>query len=343
MARPSDREPSRRSVIRLLGGVAGAGVWPLNFAGCDMQGGPVSVGSFYVPTPDAPLTPASQFYINTNYYTPRVPSRWELHVQGLVDDRLTLTLDDLLQMPQVTREVTLECIGNIPGGSLISSAPFTGVPLAAVLDRAGASDRARGIQLLGLDGYPAYVPISVADREDALLVHQLHGEPLTADHGAPLRALLPGRFGMFSIKWLDSITLTREYATYGSLSELVNFIDGQTRVRSRIDTLFDGSEVPLGVPVQVRGLAVTPGEGITRVQVHTGTGWRDAMLTFNTLEDAISPWLWTLWSFEWTPETAGERVVQVRAFQPDGTTQDAEADFPYDGSAIHRVVVRVRG
>jgi DMSO/TMAO reductase YedYZ molybdopterin-dependent catalytic subunit len=336
------RLPTRRSLVRLLGGVAGAALMPANFAGCADQGQPKSRGSTFVPTPEQPLTPLRQLYVNTNFYTPEIPRQWRLHVQGLVEEPLALTLEDLLALPQVTREVTLECIGNYPDGTLLSSAPFTGVLLGDVLALAGRSSRARGLQLLGLDGYPAYLPASVADTDEALLAHSVHGEPLPLDHGPPLRALLPGRYGMFSIKWLDSLTLTREYATYGSLAELVNFIDGQTKIRSRIDTLRDGSVLELGQPVEISGLAVSPGTGVARVEVDTGSGWREAALTFNTLGDERSPFLWTLWSMSWIPEQPGEHTVRVRAHDPDGLTQDELADFPYDSSAIHYVRVLVR-
>jgi DMSO/TMAO reductase YedYZ molybdopterin-dependent catalytic subunit len=212
-----------------------------------------------------------------------------------------------------------------------------------VIDLAGRSDRARGIQLLGLDGYPAYLPIAVAETDDALLAHSLYDQPLPIDHGPPLRALLPGRYGMFSIKWLDSITLTREYATYGSLAELVNFVDGTSRVRSRIDSVRDRTVLRVGETVPIEGLAVTPGDGVARVEVDTGRGWREAALAFNRLDDDRSPFLWSLWRYDWTPDAPGEYIVRVRAFDTRGETQDTEADFPYDSSAVHRIVVRVVG
>lgn len=332
-------------MVRFLGGVAGTALWPANFGGCTpAEGdGPVSIGSTFRPTPDDPLTPAAQFYVNTNFTTPDIPQQWKLHLRGLVDEPVELSLDQIRDLPQVTREVTLECIGNVPSGTLISSAPFTGVLLRDVVDLAGRSDRARGIQLLGLDGYPAYLPIAIVEGDEALLVHSLYDEPLPIDHGPPLRALLPGRYGMFSIKWLDSITLTREYATYGSLAELVNFVDGTTRVRSRIDSLSDRTVLTVGERVRVAGLAITPGQGVARVEVDTGSGWKDAELTFNQLDDDRSPFLWSLWSYDWTPDTAGEYTVRVRAFDSSGSTQDSEADFPYDSSAIDRLTVRVLG
>jgi len=321
-----------------MGGVAGIGLMPLNF-GCTEPG--ATIGSPYVPTPEAPLTPTGQFYVNYNYGIPKVPKRWRLYVDGLVDRQHSLDLTDLAEFDSVTREITLECIGNSPGGNLISAGAFTGVRLRDVMDAVGLSRRARGLRFLGLDGYPAYLPVSVAESDDAMLVHTLNGDPIPAVNGAPLRALIPGRFGMFNIKWLDSITATRDYATYGSLSELANFIDGETRTRSRIDTVSAGQTVVKGVPIDVTGIAATPGLGVTRVQVDSGAGWRDAEITFNRVGDGRNRYLWTLWRATWTPDQVGDAEIRVRAFDGTGQTQQTNAGFPYDGSAIHRVRVRV--
>ncbi|MBX2799742.1 MAG: molybdopterin-dependent oxidoreductase [Myxococcales bacterium] len=336
----STDDPTRRSVVRLMGGIATAAVLPANFGGCSV-GGAVSRGSLHRPTPDEPLTPPSDFYVNANFGIPEFAS-WQLHVDGLVDRRLTLSLDDIAAMPQITRTLTLECIGNFPGGTLLSSGAFTGPPLAHVLAEAGLSDRARGLMFVGMDGYPAYLPVSVLD-EGAMLVTHLGGEPLRAVHGAPLRALMPGRYGMFSIKWLDSITATREFATYGSLGQLASFVEANTHLRSRIDTVGGGSRVPLGSTVTMSGLAVTGGIGITRVQISDGGDWQDAEITYNRSGSDLSPYLWSLWSFDWTPTAAGEHTLTVRAWDAHGHTQDEEVDFPYDAGALHRVAVLVDG
>lgn len=330
--------------MRLLGGAAGVGLVPTNFA-CDVAGGARVVSSTFVPTPDEPLTPTAQFYINYNFGLPElpVPTAWRLAVRGMVEHELSLSLDDLLAFEQVTREITLECVGNDPGGGLISSGAFTGVPVRAVMERAGLDPHGRGIRFLGLDGYPSYLPVEVARNDDALLVHALNGEPLPVQYGAPVRVLFPGRFGMFSTKWLDSITVARSYHTYGALSGLGSPIDGETRVRSRIDGPRDGRTVTLGETVAITGLAVTPGLGVPRVEVRMGGAWREAELTFNRVGDGRSPFLWTLWRIEWTPREPGLHVLSVRAYDTRGETQSFEADFPYDSSAIHSVRVVVDG
>ena len=123
----------------------------------------------------------------------------------------------------------------------------------------------------------------------------------------------------------------------------MNFVDGQTRVRSRIDSLYGGMSLEVGQTVDISGLAVTPGRGVVRVEVDVGEGFQRARLTFNQLADDHSPYLWSLWSLPWTPQRPGEVDVRVRAWDTDGNTQDEEADFPYDSSAIHHVRVVVRG
>ena len=297
-----------------------------------------------MPTPEEPLTPTARFYITDNFGVPEPPppAQWRLHINGLVDRPVSLRLDDLLALPQVTREHTLECIGNTPGGALISSAAFTGVPLQRVMAEAGISRRARGLRFLGLDGYPIFLPVATAESDVALIVHAMNDEPLDIDHGLPVRLLTPGRYGMFSVKWLDSITATRSYHTWGALRGLAPQVDGEKAVRSRIDAPFDQSEARIDEPVTITGLAATPGIGIARVQIQIDDVWNDAELTFNHIEDGRSPFLWSLYRYVWTPDRAGRHILRVRAFDADGQTQSRRAEFPYDSSAIHAVRVDVR-
>lgn len=332
----------RRSFIKLVGGAAGTGALPLNFA-C-VPGGFRAIDSPFIPTPEQPLTPTDQFYITDNFGVPDPvpPSQWRLHLNGLVDRDVSLTLDDITSLPSVTREHTLECIGNTPGGALMSSAAFTGVPVQRVMAEAGLSRRARGLRFLGLDGYPIYLPVAIAEDDVALIVYAMNGEPLNIDHGAPARLLMPGRYGMFSVKWLDSVTAARTYHTWGALRGLAPQIDGVKSVRSRIDGPVDESSAQVGTPVVVTGLAATPGVGVARIQVQVNDEWNDAEITFNQVTDGRSPYLWSLYRFEWTPRVPGQHIFRVRAFDMSGQTQSSRPEFPYDSSAIHAVRVLVR-
>jgi hypothetical protein len=144
---------------------------------------------------------------------------------------------------------------------------------------------------------------------------------------------------MFAIKWLDALVVTRTSHAWSAFGDLANAIDGKTAIRSRIDALYDGETVALGETRTLYGLAVTSGDGIAEVEVDTGSGWQRAEITYNRLSDGMSPWLWSLWSLQWTANQRGPATVRVRAFDPNGDTQRTDPGFPYDAGAIH--VVRV--
>lgn len=321
----------------------GLGVLPWNFR-CTGAGVRV-VESTHEPTPEAPLTPQERFYITQNFGLPAVPraDTWRLHLRGMVDRDVTLSLAELQALPTVTRELTLECIGNPPGGGLISSAAFTGVRARDALALAGLSPHARGVVYSALDGYGVPLPVSVVegDGEDSLLVWAINGEALTPDHGSPVRALHRGRHGLFSLKWLDALTAVRTYAPAGALRRVANFVDGSTAVRSKVTVVNEHRPARVGVPCEVRGLAVTPGSGVREVSVLADGRWQRAELSFNTLTDARSPWLWSLWRLAWTPEREGPQLLKVRATATDGATQHEEANFPYDHGAVHALRVAV--
>lgn len=308
-------------------------------AGCGGEGGSFTRQSFYRPTPARPLTPTEQFYVYHCCGEPTVPADWALGVRGLVDRPATLTLADLEALPQVERELTLECVGNSPRGDLISSAAFGGPALRDVLAAAGISARAQAIHLAGLDGYGSIVPRHVIESDVAMVALRMNGAPLPYLHGAPARALFPDRYGMFSTKWLADVIAIRRYAPFGALRGLGRSADGIKEPRSRIDR--PPTQVTLGETVELRGLAVTPGLGVERVEVELDGVWQAAALTFNTLDDDRGPFLWSLWRHEWTPARTGAHVVRVRAFAASGRGQDERSGFPYDGGAVHAVRVDV--
>ncbi len=269
-------------------------------------------------------------------------SEWKLHIVGLVEHDMTLDFDALTSLPTVERDVTLECVGNDPGGGLLSSARFTGVRIVDVLDLAGGlSSHARGLKFTALEGYASLLPRAVAEHDGPMLAWAMNGEPLLPDFGAPVRALFPGRYGMFSVKWLDSIAATRQYAPYGAFRGLGFSIAGVKPVRSRVDRPRDGGQVAVGETHEVTGLAVTSGTRVARVEVRDAGEWQPAELTFNTLEDPRGDHLWTLWRYRWTPTETGRHVLSVRAFDTDGNTQSKQARYPYDSGAIHSIRVVV--
>lgn len=324
----------RRRAIQLVATTVGVAA-----TGCG-GGGSYTRQSFYRPTPEAPLTPTEQFYVYHCCGEPKVPPDWTLGVRGLVDRAVKLTPADLAALPQVRREITLECVGNSPQGDLISAAAFEGPALRDVIALAGLSDRSRALHCAGLDGYGSIIPRAALDSDVAMVALRMNDAPLPYLHGAPARALFPDRYGMFSTKWLDAIIAVRHYAPFGALRGLGRSVDGIKEPRSRIDS--PRTRVTMGETVEIRGLAVTPGLGVERVEVQVDGMWQAAELTFNTPDDQRSPFLWSLWRYPWTPERAGAHTLRVRAFAAS-RGQAERSGFPYDGGAVHAVRIDVVG
>jgi sulfane dehydrogenase subunit SoxC len=175
-----------------------------------------------------PVTPIGLHYLLVHYDIPAVdPATWRLEVGGAVHNPLSLSLDELRALPSVTLPVTMECAGN--GRALLGPRPisqpwlveaigtgsWTGVPLRAVLERAGLRDDAVDVRFTGLDrgieggedqAYERSLPPDEALGADAVLAYALNGEPLPPQHGFPLRLVIGGWYGMTQVKWLASIT-----------------------------------------------------------------------------------------------------------------------------------------
>src|SRR2546428_5582921 len=113
---------------------------------------------------------------------------------------------DLLSQPTVDEFVTFECVSNEVGGNLISTAEWTGVRLATILQSAGV-DLSPGNWILFscADGYTAGIPIAKAMDPNTLVAIYMNGGPLATAHGDPAPIIVPGLYGMFHPKWLTKI------------------------------------------------------------------------------------------------------------------------------------------
>src|SRR4029077_14186902 len=174
-------------------------------------------------------TPADQFYTIQHYNQPDfVPATYRLSVSGLVDRPVSLSIDDLRRMRATDLVAGFECSGNRrPLQGLCGNGRWTGVPLRAVLDRAGVKSDAREFVFVGADHGEEEVEFRTQkfkvdqqfgrslSREHALsgepfLAYALNGDPLTKYQGAPLRLLVPGWYGVANVKWLSQIHVQDE-------------------------------------------------------------------------------------------------------------------------------------
>jgi DMSO/TMAO reductase YedYZ molybdopterin-dependent catalytic subunit len=131
------------------------------------------------------------------------PATWNFEVFGGVDNRLRLTWDELMELPQ--KEVTTD-IHCVTRWSKLDTV-WRGVPVRDVLERAGIMDGVTHVMAYSDGGYTTNMPLEVALDDDVLLAHTYDGKPLEPDHGAPLRLLVPKRYFWKSAKFLRKLEL----------------------------------------------------------------------------------------------------------------------------------------
>ena len=339
-------------VVAALGGRALAGRDRDQVATSDIVLPPPSAtlpGESTAPLPDglavegiSPLvTPNGDFYrIDTALTVPRPDlGGWRLGVRGEVERELSLSYDELLALPQVQVPVTLSCVSNEVGGSLVGNAVWQGVPLRDLLERAGV--RPGGEQVVGrsLDGFTAGFPVEAAtDGRVALVAVGMNGEALPRAHGFPARLVVEGLYGYVSAtKWLSTIEL-RGWDYDGYWIPLGWAKEGPIKTQSRIDTP-RRTPVPAGT-VAVAGVAWAPGRGISRVEVQVDDGpWQEADLG-PELTDAT----WRQWVWRW-PANPGSHRVRVRATDGTGAVQTEQESRPDPDGATgwHTRTITVEG
>jgi DMSO/TMAO reductase YedYZ molybdopterin-dependent catalytic subunit len=286
------------------------------------------------------ITPVADHYtVSKNLFDPSVKADgWSLRIEGMVDQPLDLTLDDLERLPSVTRPSTLMCVSNPVGGDLIGTSEWTGVRLGDLLEMAGPQEGARELVLRAADNYSDSFPLDAARREGTIVAYLQNGEPLTSRHGFPARVLVPGIYGMKNVKWVQSIELVEDdyqgyWQTRGWSDEAL------VKTMSRIDTdtaarLGDGR-------VAVGGIAFAGLRGISAVEVSLDDGatWEAA-----EVEPAPNGLSWRRWAAVLT--TDRDRFdLRVRATDGEGTVQTEERTRPLPDGADghHRLQVRVEG
>ena len=295
------------------------------------------------------VTANSSFYrVDVNIFPPSVAgSSWTLKVSGLVSNPLSLSLQQIQQMGAYDQYNTLECVSNTIGGDLISTANWRGVRISDVLDMAGVQPSAEYVVFKAVDGYDVAVPMSRAMLAGAILAYEMNGAPLPAEHGYPLRAIVPGLYGMMNCKWITGIELVStpyqgywqvrgwtNSAEYQTGSEIV--IPGDAQVAKRFG--IDGSSVVPSGAVPVAGIAFAGDRGILKVEVSAdgGNTWTSASMT-----EPLSNNTWIFWSSEWNPPASGHYKLVVRATDGTGAVQTAVMTDPFPNGATGYHVVDV--
>jgi hypothetical protein len=301
---------------------------------------------------DHEVTPSDLFFkVGVSVGDPRVnEGLWRLGVKGLVDNPLELSIDELKSMPTVEQYATLECVGNTIGGASISNALWRGVPLKRILEMAGVPPEAKYVVFRCYDGYDVAIPLERGVQEGTLLAYEMNGFPIPEGHGRPLRAIVPGLYGMMNPKWITEIEVIdyeykglwqrsgwsnkAEYETHSTI-----LIPGYSPLRKRFGRL-DASNIVEGEKTIVAGVAFTGDRGISKVEVSTdgGKSWTPA-----SIKDPLSDYTWVLWATEWTPPAKGEYRLMVKATDKEGKVQTAEirSGFPEGATGYHVIDIDV--
>ena len=286
------------------------------------------------------ITSVDKFYRIDINNLPSVinPQSWKLELKGLVQKPLTFTLDELHARPSITQAVTISCVSNPLGGDLIGTNFWTGVPFKDVLAQAGVLHDAKGIKITAADSFYEFVPLAEAMNDRTLLVYAMNGEPLTTEHGFPLRIYIPNHYGMKQPKWIIGMEVTDSpnRGFWGDRGWEPHAIPKTTSV---IDTYeVDRNFLKATGIVPVGGIAWAGARGIKKVEVQVDTTpWVEAVLRSPT----ISPLTWVQWRYDWKPSSKGVHTIRVRATDGDGHLQDPNLTTPGPEGAtgIHSIVV----
>ena len=321
---------------------------------------------------DGFITRNEDFFVRCHFPIPEIPrDKWRLKIRGQVEHPAELTWDDLRDLPHVSVTATIECAGNgrvfltpkVDGAQwergAVGNAVWTGVRLADVLQRAGLLPSACEVILTGGDRgeiesaprpggeihYARSLPIAKA-MADVVLAWQMNGRDLTPAHGFPLRAIVPGWYGMASVKWLSEITLSEEpfhgyyqsvdYAYWQRSAGQPSLVPiTELQVKAQIARPGPAEAIPRGEAYLIRGAAWACEAEIVRVELSTDGGqlWHEARLG-----DASDRHAWRLWEFAWRPERAGRATLMVRATDANGRTQPTRRDPDRGGYLVNEVL-----
>jgi DMSO/TMAO reductase YedYZ molybdopterin-dependent catalytic subunit len=286
-------------------------------------------------------TPDSTFYrVDTTLVVPQVTaSTWQLRIHGMVDKPVIFTFDDLIRRPMIDHDVTLTCVSESVGGGYIGNARWQGILLADVLREAGIQSGADQIVMRDVNGMTIGVATDpVLDGRKSLLAVGMNGQLLPAEHGYPVRVVVPGLYGYVSAtKWVVDMELTT-FGAYDAFWVKQGWSQqAPIKTESRIDVPKGGSTNLAAGQVTIAGVAWAQHRGIAAVEVSVDGIWYDAKLA---VQDTIDTW--RQWYYVWDA-TPGPHVLQVRATDQTGYTQTAVAHRtePNGATGYHTIKVTV--
>jgi DMSO/TMAO reductase YedYZ molybdopterin-dependent catalytic subunit len=265
-------------------------------------------------------TSNSAFYrVDTALVVPQITTQeWSLRIHGMVDKPMTISFSELMKRPTLERDITICCVNESVGGQLLGNARWFGTPFADLLHEAGVQPGASQIVMRDVNGMNLGVSTeAIMDGRHSLLAYGMNGVPLPAEHGFPVRVVVPGLYGYVSAcKWVVDMELTTFAAFDAYWTKRGWSKQAEIKTESRIDTPTTGASVKAG-PVTVAGVAWAQHKGVAAVEVGVNGVFQEATLAAQDTYDT-----WRQWYYRWNA-TPGTHTIQVRATDNTGYTQTA--------------------
>ena len=277
------------------------------------------------------VTSNSSFYrVDTAIVLPQVdPSKWQLHIHGMVDREISISFSELLRRPLIEHYVTLTCVSDPVEGPYIGNAKWLGASLADLIRSARPQAGATQLLCTSVDGFTSGTPIeTVLDGREALLAVAMNGTALPVEHGFPARMVVPGLYGYVSAtKWVTDIKVTTYQAEIAYWAQRGWSAQAPIKTESRVDVPLSGASIK-GGRTAVAGVAWAQHKGIAAVEVRVDGGpWHEAKLAAVPGVDTWRQWVW-YWD-----ATPGNHVVEARATDATGYTQTASQAPPEPNGA----------
>ncbi len=308
-------------------------------------------GPKLTPLLDAEVTPTYLFYrIDKNTIVPMVDAKeWALTVKGLVDATMNINYDEIKSMDSIEQFATISCISNKIGGDLVSTALWKGIPLKELLSRAQVKPGAKYIVFRCSDGYDVGIPLESGLMDGTILAYDMNNEPLTNDHGYPIRAIVPGFYGMMNPKWITEIELVdKTYEGFWQRKGWSNkkneniyssiVTPGDQQIKNRFPNLVTEDFV-IDKTSPIAGIAFAGDRGISKIEVSSdgGNTWKSAIV-----KAPLSDYTWVLWTSGFTPKVSGDYKIVVRATDKTGQIQTSEFADPFPNGASGYSMINVR-
>ena len=311
------------------------------------------------------FTPNDRFYVRWHWAV--IPTsvdvgKFRLNVHGAVNTPLSLSLKDIMALPRIEYAAVNQCSGNsrglfqprVAGGQWanggMGNARWTGVPLKAVLDRAGVKANAVQVRFNGMDqpvvpdgpDFMKSLSLDHARDGEVMLAYAMNGRQLPLLNGFPLRLVVPGWYATYWIKMLNDIEVLDTPDTNFWMKTAYTIPDtphadmkpGQANVpmvpinkmvpRSFVTNLKPGATLKAGAATVVRGIAFGGDTGVKQVDFSADGGktWSPAQLGKDEGKYGFRQW-----QIKFKPSAKGDLTLMARCTNSNGDAQPAAANW----------------